>query len=125
MSLACLCHRFLKNDMSSSLCLVSYAFLGFRLGSSKDDPSFWFMSNCLIDLFSVFGLDGAGSSDLYGQEIMIVQSGITNSVTHMLMDARFASSGLIENMVNGEHGLIADAEIPAAKAVSQRIVQVC
>ena len=56
---------------------------------------------------------------------MIIQSAITDSITHKLIDARLASSGLVKNMVNSGHGLIADAEVPAAKAVSQRIVQVC
>ncbi|XP_022955591.1 calmodulin-binding transcription activator 3-like isoform X3 [Cucurbita moschata] len=65
----------------------------------------------------------AGSSDLCGQEIVIIQSAITDSITHKLIDARLASSGLVKNMVNSGHGLIADEEVPAAKAVSQRIVQ--
>lgn len=66
----------------------------------------------------------AGSSDLYGQEIVIIQSATTDSITHKLTDARLASSGLVKNVENSESGLITDAKVPAVKAVSQRIVEV-
>lgn len=59
-----------------------------------------------------------------GQEIVIIQSATTDSITHKPTDARFDSSGLVENMVNSESGLIADSKVPAVKAVSQRFVQV-
>lgn len=59
------------------------------------------------------------------QEFVIIQSGTTESITHELTDARLAFCGLEKDMVNSEDGLIADADIPAAKAVTQRTVQVC
>ncbi|KAL0545176.1 hypothetical protein IC582_020323 [Cucumis melo] len=68
--------------------------------------------------------DVSGSSDLCGQEIVIIQSATTDSITHKPTDARFDSSGLVENMVNSESGLIADSKVPAVKAVSQRFVQI-
>ncbi|XP_038882532.1 calmodulin-binding transcription activator 3-like isoform X3 [Benincasa hispida] len=68
--------------------------------------------------------DVSGSSDLYGQEIAIIQSATTDSITHKLTDTRLASRGLVKNMVNSESGLITDAKVPAVKAVYQRIVQV-
>ncbi|XP_022137836.1 calmodulin-binding transcription activator 3-like isoform X2 [Momordica charantia] len=66
----------------------------------------------------------AGSSVLSEQEFVIIQSGTTDSITHELTDARLAFCGLEKDMVNSEDGLIADADIPAAKAVTQRTVQV-
>lgn len=75
--------------------------------------------------FSFLGCDGAGSSDLYGQEIVIIQSATIDPITHKPTDARFDSGGLVENMVNSESGLITDSKVPAVKPVSQRSVQVC
>ncbi|XP_011653672.1 calmodulin-binding transcription activator 3 isoform X2 [Cucumis sativus] len=68
--------------------------------------------------------DVSGSSDLYGQEIVIIQSATIDPITHKATDARFDSGGLVENMVNSESGLITDSKVPAVKPVSQRSVQI-
>ncbi|TYJ96237.1 calmodulin-binding transcription activator 3-like isoform X3 [Cucumis melo var. makuwa] len=80
--------------------------------------------HCGLEMVLDSSKSSSRSSDLCGQEIVIIQSATTDSITHKPTDARFDSSGLVENMVNSESGLIADSKVPAVKAVSQRFVQI-